>query len=291
MSKAKFTPDQQQLLRNNPYTVRVTENVLNLSKEFKDIFYKEYLSCALPRDILEKYGYPADILGKQRIWGISHMIRKQFEDAGEFRDVRTPGTPTTAASPEEKLRQLEHQVSYLTQEVEFLKKFLDQKYQEVGATIMHDSSCIFEIIHQTQLTSGSLSVQELCRIAGVSRSGYYAWVKAAPIEQDRQDFDLLLTAYKKYGYTKGAKGIYMALLHMDPPVIMNLKKIRRLMDKFNLSCPIRKANPYRRMAKALNTSNKVTKNADVYWMGNMIFSCPKIGATKISCVLDKGYNS
>lgn len=56
---------------------------------------------------------------------------------------------------------------------------------------------------------------------------------------------------KMHGYTKGAKGIYMALLHMEPPVIMNLKKIRRLMDKFNLSCPIRKANPYRRMAKAL----------------------------------------
>lgn len=60
---------------------------------------------------------------------------------------------------------------------------------------------------------------------------------------------------KMHGYTKGAKGIYMALLHMEPPVIMNLKKIRRLMDKFNLSCPIRKANPYRRMAKALKTSN------------------------------------
>ena len=120
---------------------------------------------------------------------------------------------------------------------------------------MHESSCVFEIIHQTQMTHGSLSVKELCKIAGVSRSGYYAWLKAAPIReqqevQDRQDFDLILTAYKIHGYTKGAKGIYMALLHMDPPVIMNLKKIRRLMDKFNLSCPVRKANPYRRMAKA-----------------------------------------
>lgn len=125
---------------------------------------------------------------------------------------------------------------------------------------MHDSSCVFEIIQQVQMTSGSLSVKELCQIAGVSRSGYYAWLRAAPIrerqeEQDRQDFDLILTAYKMHGYTKGAKGIYMALLHMDPPVIMNLKKIRRLMDKFNLSCPIRKANPYRRMSKALKTSN------------------------------------
>ena len=42
---------------------------------------------------------------------------------------------------------------------------------------------------------------------------------------------------------------------MDPPVVMNLKKIRRLMDKFNLSCPSRGHNPYRRMAKALKTSS------------------------------------
>ena len=37
----------------------------------------------------------------------------------------------------------------------------------------------------------------------------------------------------------------MALLHFDEPVIMNLKKIRRLMKKFGLICPIRKPNPYR----------------------------------------------
>ena len=125
---------------------------------------------------------------------------------------------------------------------------------------MQPSCMTLPVYLKSSSTYGSLSVKELCQIAGVSRSGYYAWLKAAPIrerqeEQDRQDFDLILAAYKMHGYTKGAKGIYMALLHMDPPVVMNLKKIRRLMDKFNLSCPIRKANPYRRMAKALKTSN------------------------------------
>ena len=45
----------------------------------------------------------------------------------------------------------------------------------------------------------------------------------------------------------------MRLLHMG--IIMNVKKIRRLMQKFGLKCLIRKANPYRRMAKALATSN------------------------------------
>ena len=92
----------------------------------------------------------------------------------------------------------------------------------------------------------------------MSRSGYYAWVTAAPVreaqeEQDRRDFEAILEAYQWRGYSKGAKGIYMRLLHMGPPVVMNVKKIRRLMNKYNLSCSIRKANPYRRMAKALKT--------------------------------------
>mgnify|MGYP000691681932 CR=1 FL=1 len=45
----------------------------------------------------------------------------------------------------------------------------------------------------------------------------------------------------------------MRLLHTG--VLMNRKKIQRLMKKYNLFCPIRKANPYRRMAKAIKTSN------------------------------------
>ena len=36
---------------------------------------------------------------------------------------------------------------------------------------------------------------------------------------------------------------------------MNVKKIRRLMKKYGLRCPIRRANPYRKMAKALDESN------------------------------------
>lgn len=126
---------------------------------------------------------------------------------------------------------------------------------------MNDSSCIFEIIYQTMHQSGcSLSVKELCCTAGVSRSGYYAWLKAAPArehkeEEDRRDFELVLSAYKQRGYSKGARGIHMALLHREPPVIMNLKKIRRLMEKFRLSCPYRGPNPNKRIAKAIRTDS------------------------------------
>lgn len=71
--------------------------------------------------------------------------------------------------------------------------------------------------------------------------------------QDQKDFNLILEAYNFKGYDKGRRGIHMRLLHMG--VIMNEKKIRRIMNKFNLQCPIRKANPHRRMAKAIKESN------------------------------------
>lgn len=122
MSKKKFTPEQQQQLRNNPYTIRVTADVLSLSKEFKEIFHKEDLEGNLPRDILQKYGYPAEMLGRERIWGITHCIRRQFEETGKFRDIRNPGAPQAEETSEEKIKRLEHQVNYLAQEVEFLKK-------------------------------------------------------------------------------------------------------------------------------------------------------------------------
>ena len=119
----------------------------------------------------------------------------------------------------------------------------------------------FEVIHNTlQEADNQLSVSMLCDIAGVSHSGYYRWANAADVRKekeikDREDFELVLKAYNQRGYSKGARGIYMCMIHWNPPVIMNLKKIRRLMDKYGLMCPIRKANPYRRMAKAIKTNN------------------------------------
>ena len=124
---------------------------------------------------------------------------------------------------------------------------------------MGTQSVIFEIIHESLMNKDTeLSVSALCEIAGVSRSGYYRWVSAEDArnkreQQDRADFELILAAYNFRGYKKGVLGVNMRLLHMG--IVMNPKKIRRLMRKYNLFCPFRKANPYRRMAKALRTSN------------------------------------
>ena len=118
----------------------------------------------------------------------------------------------------------------------------------------------FALIREATLRDNNLlKISKLCEISGVSRSGYYNWCASESSrnvreDSDRQDFQLILEAYRYRGYDKGARGIHMRLLH-SPGIIMNVKKIRRLMRKYNLICPIRRANPYRRMAKALATSN------------------------------------
>ncbi len=128
------------------------------------------------------------------------------------------------------------------------------------------TSSKFEIIHNaTCRDNNALSIAKMCELAKVSRSGYYEWLAAEPCRQrheeaDRADFDLILEAYKHRGYAKGARSIYMRLLHTD--VVMNLKKIRRLMHKYGLKCPYRGPNPYRQMAKALKTNTVFPNEVD-----------------------------
>ncbi|WP_311518116.1 IS3 family transposase [Paenibacillus polymyxa] len=115
-------------------------------------------------------------------------------------------------------------------------------------------------------------VHVLCEIAGVSRSGYYQYCSEdARLHRQNQEQDdqkvkaIILKAYHYRGRTKGARQIKMTLeLHYG--VTYNLKRIRRVMQKYNIVCPIRKANPARRMAKAThehrtcpNTLNRAFK--------------------------------
>jgi len=130
-----------------------------------------------------------------------------------------------------------------------------------------------------QRDNNELNISWLCEQAGVSRSGYYNWVSSEPTraaqdKRDKTDFDLILKAYKFRGYDKGRRGIHMRLLHTG--VRMNQKKIKRLMNKYNLICPIRQANPYRRMAKALKTDsvspNLVNREFDQHGPGMILLT-------------------
>lgn len=99
-------------------------------------------------------------------------------------------------------------------------------------------------------------VRYLCESAGVSRSGYYNYFsnqaqekRKQKDEQDEIVKEIVLKAFHFKGRKKGARQIKMTL-EGQFKVVYNLKRIRRIMKKYDIFCPIRKANPYRRMMKA-----------------------------------------
>ncbi len=94
----------------------------------------------------------------------------------------------------------------------------------------------------------------LCELVGVSPSGYYRWLATVDHRQiralaDEVDIVLIREHFETLNGKAGALVIKMRLEQISH-VIMNHKKIRRLMRKAGLVAVIRQANPYRKMAKA-----------------------------------------
>ena len=96
----------------------------------------------------------------------------------------------------------------------------------------------------------------LCEVMDVSRSGFYNYfneksVQKRAVKDDSDEVvkNIILKAYYFRGRKKGARQIKMTLQNQYQ-ITYNLKRIRRIMKKYEIVCPIRKANPYRRMAKA-----------------------------------------
>jgi putative transposase len=110
---------------------------------------------------------------------------------------------------------------------------------------------IEQIIRQYNLTN---MVSYFCKMANVSRSGYYAWIHAGHIrlsheEKDWQDYELINKVFENKKKKAGALTIKM-ILESEYFVTMNHKKIRRLMHKFHLETEVRRPNPYKKLAKA-----------------------------------------
>lgn len=98
----------------------------------------------------------------------------------------------------------------------------------------------------------------LCELAGVSHSGYYRWLNAAEARQRREEADqadlaLIQGHFDRRNGKAGALVIKMRLERLDE-IVMNHKKIRRIMRKYGLVAKVRQANPYRKMAKAHHES-------------------------------------
>lgn len=89
----------------------------------------------------------------------------------------------------------------------------------------------------------------MCSIAKVSRSGYYQWLKQADkIDKDFYDYLLIKEIFDKGKKKYGWRQVKMHL-EREKKVIMNHKKIVRIMKKYSLVTKIRGKNPYKVIMK------------------------------------------
>lgn len=125
----------------------------------------------------------------------------------------------------------------------------------VNSCINLKSKDIFKVINETIIDNNLKNmVSYFCELLNVSRSGYYNYLGTLDTRKIIEDRDLeardnILIAMNYRGYKKGSRSIKM-VLEGQYSIIYSRKKIQRIMRKYDIKCPIRKANPYRQMAKA-----------------------------------------
>lgn len=92
-------------------------------------------------------------------------------------------------------------------------------------------------------------IGRLCKLFGVSKSGYYAWLKRQKQDRDTADKTLVAKVYKKYNGTYGYRQLQL-FLYQDEGVWMNHKKVLRLMRALGIQSRIRRKRKYIHSADA-----------------------------------------
>jgi hypothetical protein len=140
--RVKFTNEQLQELLNSPHIAFVSRTTVTYTAEFKTLFWRRYIDGVDPMQIFADEGINPTIVGRNRVKGLADLLRQQKERGIPFGDGREAPNP----NPPEKLFDLPppprrprytepdyspddiaktlHQVKYLTQELEFLKKII-----------------------------------------------------------------------------------------------------------------------------------------------------------------------
>jgi len=258
MSKKNFSNKDVMKLSKNKYVLKVSEKAITYTNEFKIHFIAEYSKGKSSRLIFHEAGFDTNVIGKRRIDSFSNRWRKAFKENGVIglNDARrnNSGRPRTCElTQEEIIARKDAEIEYLKAEVELLKKLeLIERQVKNNKLVSSEAFKIIEIIIKRFNLSNVVS--HLCNIAGVSRSGYYNYITSTNVRKQHEDKDIetrdiIFIAFNHRGYKKGSRSIKMTLEN-EFNITFNRKRIQRIMRKYNIICPHRKPNPYKRIAKA-----------------------------------------
>ena len=124
----KYTQKQIKELKSNPYTLQIDDKRIFFTIEFKKVFWTKYQAGVSPRTILKELNYNLDYFGQKQIDSIVQRIKKEAL-VGEFTEGYSRNNRMKIKEPPDditpqNIKQMQNELLYLRQEVDFLKKVL-----------------------------------------------------------------------------------------------------------------------------------------------------------------------
>lgn len=267
MSKKIFTEVEILILNKNPYVKHASEKSITYTNEFKVHFIREYLSGKSPTRIFENAGFNKGMIGYKRIERAASRWKKEYAENSwdGLKDYRKANLRTSSLkelSQEDLIKKQKARIKLLEAEVELFKKIDLKERRLIEKNKRLRVSEIFELIQNT-IKKHKLKnvVSYLCKCSGVSRSGYYNYITSESKRKEREKSDensrdIILMAFNYRRYKKGSRSIKMTLKGKFD-INFNRKRIQRIMRKYNIICPIRKRNSYKKMQRINQEHHKV----------------------------------
>lgn len=128
MSNRKdLTPEEIKELRENPWIDSVKGQHISYSEDFKKEAYRELMDGKSMHTIFFEHGINPDVVGDGRIYVLTCRLRQRADNEDGFKDLRAnnqrkPAKPSKEQTLAARVSELEHELAYTRQEVEFLKK-------------------------------------------------------------------------------------------------------------------------------------------------------------------------
>ena len=136
-----FSTDELEILLASPHVAYVSRTTISFTAAFKESFWQRYCDGIAPAKIVADAGLNYDMISKSRIDSLIKTLRDQTERGLSFKDglerhydkpdkefdiPKMPRIPKNTDIPltPEAIGKMVHEVAYLKQEMEFLKKII-----------------------------------------------------------------------------------------------------------------------------------------------------------------------
>lgn len=136
-----FSAQEIEIMLDSLYVAYVSRTTISFTIAFKEMFWQRYCDGITPVKIFEDAGLDVNVIGRGRIDTLVKALRDQTERGLPFKDglerhynkpdamfdlPKQPRFPKNAQIPltPEAIAKMVHKVTYLEQEMEFLKKII-----------------------------------------------------------------------------------------------------------------------------------------------------------------------